>query len=500
MYGFYLVNLVVSGDDCSSSIQFEKGLNIIYGGSDIGKTFIFQCIEYMLGSDNKPKEIKESYSYLKCELTIRTYTGKEYLLSRDLSGKRYELRGDNIHKKSIDSISNFLLSLTNMENKNIKIDNYERVSLMSFKQLKRYFLVDEDAILIKKSYITGQTLYERNILKFLITGKEATPREATLSQSEIDKHKGELKEIDNKIFKIKEEIQSLELNNLFKNELDEKKKAIELKKASIKLELESITTKILEQNIKVEIYQNKIFCPICKTKLSCPHCGNKNTIKYNEIKFFNQEDNLVLKKELEKKLLKEEKNYQEIILQLFQLDKLTKDKNYYEERQKKLNKTIRDAEEKLKKMIKIKSLDFDLTPITKIMLTILKEIKFENIESVEFSKKDSDFIINNQHRELYGQGYRAIIYSTFILAILKYLKNKDYQIGFMMIDSPLNPYKPKENNLSLNLADNYYEYLATNHDVEDRQVIIFENTKVPINFKSKIRPLGKNGFLQTTLF
>ena len=40
-------------------LLFHKGLNVITGDSDTGKTYAFQCLNYMLGAEKKPKSIKE---------------------------------------------------------------------------------------------------------------------------------------------------------------------------------------------------------------------------------------------------------------------------------------------------------------------------------------------------------------------------------------------------------------------------------------------------------
>ena len=63
-YGFFIKRLELSGSAVEiKTIQFKKGLNVIFGSSDTGKTFIFQCINYMLGGSTPPKPIPESENY-----------------------------------------------------------------------------------------------------------------------------------------------------------------------------------------------------------------------------------------------------------------------------------------------------------------------------------------------------------------------------------------------------------------------------------------------------
>jgi hypothetical protein len=60
----------------------------------------------------------------------------------------------------------------------------------------------------------------------------------------------------------------------------------------------------------------------------------------------------------------------------------------------------------------------------------------------------------------------------------------------MMIDSPLNAYRAKDENLS----DNFYHYFKEESS-NGSQIIIFENTDVPDEVKNKIKEIDPNGFL-----
>ena len=49
-----------------AKLEFKKGLNIITGASNTGKSYVINCIDYLFGAENPPKDINESknYSYL----------------------------------------------------------------------------------------------------------------------------------------------------------------------------------------------------------------------------------------------------------------------------------------------------------------------------------------------------------------------------------------------------------------------------------------------------
>lgn len=63
MYGFYIKELRITGTGMEdAAVVLEKGLNVINGPSNTGKSYIFKCIDYMFGAD-KLKEIEESKGY-----------------------------------------------------------------------------------------------------------------------------------------------------------------------------------------------------------------------------------------------------------------------------------------------------------------------------------------------------------------------------------------------------------------------------------------------------
>ena len=53
--GFQIRQLTLVGRGVpNAEVQFREGLNVVSGPSDTGKTFIVQCIDYMLGGKDLP--------------------------------------------------------------------------------------------------------------------------------------------------------------------------------------------------------------------------------------------------------------------------------------------------------------------------------------------------------------------------------------------------------------------------------------------------------------
>ena len=100
-YGFYIKKLELEGNEVElATIDFFKGLNVIVGPSDTGKTFIFQCIDYMLGSSHRPKTIPEAKKYNLCKLEIKTFEGISYRLERSLKGGDFKVHNLNTQNRT----------------------------------------------------------------------------------------------------------------------------------------------------------------------------------------------------------------------------------------------------------------------------------------------------------------------------------------------------------------------------------------------------------------
>ena len=56
--GFQIRRLTLVGRGVpDAEVTFKEGLNVVSGPSDTGKTFIVQCIDYMLGGKDMPEPI-----------------------------------------------------------------------------------------------------------------------------------------------------------------------------------------------------------------------------------------------------------------------------------------------------------------------------------------------------------------------------------------------------------------------------------------------------------
>ena len=593
--GFFIKELEIRGSNVPTrSISFKKGLNVIFGTSDTGKTFIFQCIDYMLGSTKPPKSIPESKGYDFIRLVIETYKGDEHTLERDLREKNGDVRlidkDSNVIRKlklrnnsksNKETISDFLLTICNILNKKIRKNAENKLMNLYFQELKRYFIVDEvniikeDSLLLSGQY-QDKTL-NKNVFRYLISGEDDSSIIEIKKDNLIDFKKGKVELYDELIRKLSKDLSDYELSNI-DEEMERLNKTIqgynekhsEIEKRIIKYDNErkELTNEIYKQSdelmntkktlVRAELLKEQYNSDILRLQATlefdyslkgaevknCPVCDSSmgQIAEVNDLVLATKSEILKIKQllnelqesyrlfdleknKIESDLKKNEDHLNNVIsnshneLQIF-LNQVAEDIKILSDRKQELSSiiTLRDTfneytqeRERIAKLINRNSIsktdlkeltDSLLKPIINEMLKILNSINFNDSKNIElsFSEKDLDFVIGDKNRKEYGKGYRAILYTTFVIALLYFLRDRSYQIGTVIVDSPLNPYKGDEkksyNEMEKNLADNFYNYLYDN--IKYEQVILIENTPVPENIIEKINYKNftrDNGFL-----
>lgn len=175
----------------SAKLHFEKGLNVLYGASETGKSFALEAINYMLGA-KELHDIPERVGYNKILLGIEIIPSrKKFTLIRSTDGGQF-LVFDGLHEvdpedeessltltskhneKNTNNISTFLLEKINFNNNYIKSNNQGTTKSLSFRNLCHLCLVDEQNIQKQRSPIEGGQVTlrttEYSIFKLLLTG------------------------------------------------------------------------------------------------------------------------------------------------------------------------------------------------------------------------------------------------------------------------------------------------------------------------------------------
>ena len=191
-HGFYITELKVEGyGKKPAKISFKNGYNLVSGVSDTGKSYVFSCLNYMLGQLDSPKSIPESEGYINFYLGLKTYEGKDITIYRKLNAKSVFVKYSTVNEYSNSELkpeeyplknqkkktySTFLLELNGLDNKSLKRSKTKKVNLL-YSYIRKLSLISETTVVVENSpfYPTGQvidqTLYQ-SILIFLLTGKD----------------------------------------------------------------------------------------------------------------------------------------------------------------------------------------------------------------------------------------------------------------------------------------------------------------------------------------
>jgi len=186
-FGFSITRLTLTGQGVpDADVCLADGLNVISGPSDTGKTFIAQCIDFALGARSTPKEIPEAAAYDTVHLGLRAHeSGDESTLQRSLRGGdvllRVEGETDRVlaarhDPNSQETVSHYLLGLSGLAGKVVRTNQRGTTRALSFRDVARLVVVDEESIISESSPIqTGQyttRTVESNVFRLLLTGAD----------------------------------------------------------------------------------------------------------------------------------------------------------------------------------------------------------------------------------------------------------------------------------------------------------------------------------------
>lgn len=186
--GFVLRELRLTGSGVEDAvIAFGDGLNVIAGPSDTGKTYVAQCLSFLLGSGKRPKAIPEAEGYdtARIELVARGGSAGHALARRlDGTGTVEHTTGDGPvrpllpqhNPKRDDTLPALLLDLSGLSGHLVRTHVYGKTRPLAFSDVARLFVVDEETVIGERSPIlSGQhkdQLVERRVFRLILTGED----------------------------------------------------------------------------------------------------------------------------------------------------------------------------------------------------------------------------------------------------------------------------------------------------------------------------------------
>ena len=223
-YGFALRRLALTGPGkLVAELEFSRGLNVIAGPSDTGKSFVLQCIDYALGGGDAPEAIPEVEGYTLVVLEIESNAAghRTYILERSLQGGEVLLKSQGERDRVLgakhqpgneETVSRFLLDLSGLGGRKLRTNAQGVTRELSFRKIAPLLLIDEDTIHNKKSspIWSGQRddkTLESSTFRLLLTGVDDSSVIAKEDPKIVKgRQQGKAEAIDNLLQKAREEL------------------------------------------------------------------------------------------------------------------------------------------------------------------------------------------------------------------------------------------------------------------------------------------------------
>ena len=222
---FYIEKIIVTGSGKTDSIiELSNGVNIIYGPSNTGKTYIVKCIDYMFGSEREPIDISTGYQYIK--IIVRTQCGT-ITMSRKIGENKIEVSSNDNNVPSgkyatkasrtnyDKTINSVWLSLIGINDLHLVIsnENYKK-QILSWRTFSHMFMLTETKIISEYSAIlsgrdTSNTAVIATLI-FLLSGQDFAETETKDTKEIKEAKKNAVKAYINKeLFRLSERNQEL---------------------------------------------------------------------------------------------------------------------------------------------------------------------------------------------------------------------------------------------------------------------------------------------------
>lgn len=191
-FGMQLRHLTFTGPQKSvASVTFGPGLNVLYGASDTGKSFIVEVVDFMLGGKPPLREFPERVGYDRVLLGIETLGGSLYTVVRSVDGGSFLLYeglhevvpsddmrpralGEQHSEKNDANLSTFLLAQCGLANKRVRRNSRGETNSLSFRNIARLLIVTETEIMQQRSPLSdGNAVADTTNLstfRLLLTG------------------------------------------------------------------------------------------------------------------------------------------------------------------------------------------------------------------------------------------------------------------------------------------------------------------------------------------
>ena len=198
--GIVLTSLSVHGPDREvAEVTFQPKRRLIRGPSETGKSYIYDCLWYMLGGDDFPETFPLTQGYQEFRLQFTAH-GDEYEVRRGLSGGGaaiYWRALGNVEEQAFEhldeDLGKLLVTLSGASGKQI-LRNHSTRGAVTGDDLRHWSLWSQSDIPAKQPSVgTGQAASKHEASFYLfLTGTDDSGIQLRKSQTEAERARGEL--------------------------------------------------------------------------------------------------------------------------------------------------------------------------------------------------------------------------------------------------------------------------------------------------------------------
>lgn len=173
-----------------ATVRFGPGLNVIYGASETGKSFVVETIDFMLGGKQELRGIPQRAAYDRILLGLETIEGAQYTLLRSSQGGAFTVfpglhldppvegggtqLAERHNDKNTANLSWFLLEQCGLAGKRVRNNKRGDTNSLSFRNIARLLIVTETEITEQRSPLSDGNFVSDTpnfaTFKLLLTG------------------------------------------------------------------------------------------------------------------------------------------------------------------------------------------------------------------------------------------------------------------------------------------------------------------------------------------
>lgn len=209
-----LVSLVATGHDKPEArVVFRDPAMLVRGASDTGKSYIRDCLWYLLGGDKLPKKIPEAtgYDLLSLELAVgddryevhRAHAGGDLSIGKICEGEN----GDPVREIVEEDIGNFLVLHAGASGKQLLRSRSKR-GVVTGGDLRHWFLLSQPTMISEDATAGSVANATQRIAAFhmFLTGTDDSAIELVKTSKELDSIAGQILGVEEALRRVRADL------------------------------------------------------------------------------------------------------------------------------------------------------------------------------------------------------------------------------------------------------------------------------------------------------